>query len=103
MMHIVNWVVLMRDISHVFPGSSSWQEFQYMVGVSYHLEDLKLNCWEDYEEIRLESGEFYEAIFYCARIAICYDASYLVDDNPLQTNGKPLLHLLQKAYGSYCS
>lgn len=28
---------------------------------------------------------------------ICYDASYLVDDNPLQTNGKPLLHLLQKA------
>lgn len=30
-------------------------------------------------------------------LMICYDASYLVFDNPLQTNGKPLLHLLQKA------
>lgn len=51
----------MRDISHVFPGSSSWQEFQYVVGVSYPLEDLKLICQEDYEEILPESVECYEA------------------------------------------
>lgn len=52
----------MRDIFHVFPVSSSWHEFQYMGGVSYHLEDLKLNCQEDYEEILPESVECYEAI-----------------------------------------
>lgn len=51
----------MRDISHVFPGSFSWQEFQYIVGVSYHLKDLKLNCQEDYEEILPESVEDNEA------------------------------------------
>lgn len=34
---------------------------------------------------------------YYASIMICYDADYLVYDNPLQTNGTPLLHLLQKA------
>lgn len=28
---------------------------------------------------------------------ICYDASYQVCDNPLQTNRKALLYLLQKA------
>lgn len=53
----------MRDISHVLPGFLSWQEFQYVVGVSYHLEDPKLNCWEDYEEILPESVECYEAIW----------------------------------------